>query len=99
MATVRRSIEILKSNNINIKKAYLFGSYASGSEHDWSDIDLALISDDFSEDRYSERIRVMKITSEVDNRIEPVPYNSNQFTDIDPLVWEIKNNGIEIRIN
>ncbi|HRZ27097.1 MAG TPA: nucleotidyltransferase domain-containing protein [Spirochaetota bacterium] len=99
MATVRRSIEVLRSNNINIKEAYLFGSYAAGSEHDWSDIDIALISDDFSEDRYRERIRVMKITSEIDNRIEPVPYNSTQFTDLDPLVWEIKNHGIAIRTN
>ena len=96
--TVRRTVELLRNNNIDIKKAYLFGSYANGSVHEWSDIDIALVSDDFSGDRYIERLRVMKITNKVDNRIEPAPYNSEQFTEIDPLVWEIKNHGIEVSI-
>lgn len=94
--TVRKSIELLRKNNISIKKAYLFGSFAAGSEHEWSDIDLALVSDDFSEDRYIERLRIMKLTSTIDSRIEPAPYQTEQFNDFDPLVWEIKNHGIEI---
>ena len=95
---VRKSIDLLHDNSIIIKKAYLFGSYAAGSEHEWSDIDLALVSDNFSEDRYKERLRVMKITSSIDSRIEPAPYNPEQFVEVDPLVWEIKNHGIEISI-
>lgn len=39
---VREAIGLLSNNNISIKEAYLFGSYASGSEHEWSDIDTAL---------------------------------------------------------
>lgn len=95
--TVRKSIELLRENNISIKKAYLFGSFATGSEHEWSDIDLALVSDDFLEDRYMERLRIMKITSTIDSRIEPAPYQTEQFNEVDPLVWEIKKNGIEIK--
>lgn len=98
ISKIRKTIGLLNSNNISIKKAYLFGSYASGSEHEWSDIDIALVSADFSEDRYKERLRIMKIVNSIDNRIEPVPYNPEQFTETDPLVWEIKNHGIEINI-
>ena len=36
ISKVRKTIELLKNNNISIKEAYLFGSYASGSEHEWS---------------------------------------------------------------
>lgn len=93
---VRKSIKLLHDNNISIKQAYLFGSYATGSEHEWSDIDLALISDDFSEDRYKERLRIIKILSAIDNRIEPAPYRTEQFNEVDPLVSEIKTHGIEI---
>jgi uncharacterized protein len=93
---VRQTIRLLRDNSISIKEAYLFGSYASGSENEWSDIDLALVSVDFSDDRYKERLRIMKIINSIDNRIEPAPYNPEQFTETDPLVWEIKNHGIEI---
>jgi predicted nucleotidyltransferase len=96
ISKVRETIGLLKNSNILIKKAYLFGSYASGSEHEWSDIDIALVSDDFSDDRFKERLRLMKIINSIDNRIEPVPYNPEQFTETDPLVWEIKKHGIEI---
>ncbi len=96
IAKVRKSIKLLHENNISIKQAYLFGSYATGSEHEWSDIDLAFISDDFSEDRYQERLRILKILNAIDDRIEPAPYRTDQFTEADPLVWEIKTNGIEI---
>lgn len=98
ISKVRKTIGLLNSNNISIKKAYLFGSYASGSEHEWSDIDIALVSADFSEDRFKERLRIMKMINSIDNRIEPAPYNPEQFTETDPLVWEIKNHGIEISI-
>ncbi len=93
---LRESIKLLHDNNISIKEAYLFGSYATGSEHEWSDIDLALVSDDFSDNRYQERLKIMKILSTIDNRIEPAPYRTDQFIEIDPLVWEIKTHGIEI---
>lgn len=99
ISKVRKTIGLLNNNNISIKEAYLFGSYASGSEHEWSDIDLALVSNDFSEDRYKERLRIIKIINSIDNRIEPAPYNPVQFTETDPLVWEIKNHGIQITIS
>jgi predicted nucleotidyltransferase len=96
---VRKSIVLLNDNNIYIEKAYLFGSYASGFDHEWSDIDIALVSTDFSEDRYKERLRILKIINKIDNRIEPAPYNPEQFNETDPLVWEIKKNGIEVNLS
>jgi len=74
----------------------LFGSYADNRADAWSDIDVAIISPDFSDDRFDERIRLMKLSSEIDNRIEPVPFHSSDFRNDDPLVGEIKKRGISL---
>ncbi|MDU9049430.1 MAG: nucleotidyltransferase domain-containing protein [Candidatus Electrothrix sp. Rat3] len=37
--TVRAYLSALQQNNIPIKEAVLFGSYATGKNHEWSDID------------------------------------------------------------
>jgi predicted nucleotidyltransferase len=65
----------LNENGIKTEKAYIFGSYSKGSENRLSDIDVAVISSDLTDDRFSERIRLMKISCNVDSRIEPVPFN------------------------
>ena len=89
-------IAALKNSGISIESAYLFGSYATNHAGKWSDIDVAIISPDFSGDRLDERIRLMKFSTEVDSRIEPVPFHSSDFIDTDPLVGEIKKHGISI---
>ncbi|KJU83578.1 DNA polymerase, beta domain-containing protein [Candidatus Magnetobacterium bavaricum] len=38
----------------------------------------------------------MLIASDIDNRIEPVPFRPEDFIDEDPLVWEIKRYGIKL---
>lgn len=38
------------------------------------------------------------IASEIDDRIEPVPFRPDTFVDEDPLVWEIKKEGRLIEI-
>ncbi len=83
----------LNENGIKPEKAYIFGSYAKGVENGFSDIDVAIVSPELSDDRFNERIRLMKIAYSVDSRIEPVPFNSATFVEEDPLVWEILTTG------
>ena len=94
--TVNKFLDKLRENGIPVEAAYLFGSYAKGREQDWSDIDVAVISSDISDDRFEERIRLTKISSAIDSRIEPVPFRPDTFVDEDPLVWVIKREGIRI---
>jgi predicted nucleotidyltransferase len=89
-------ISRLKENGINVESDYLFGSYAGNRAGKWSDIDVAIVSPDFSADRLDERICLMKLSSEIDNRIEPVPFHSHDFVDDDPLVGGIKKSGISL---
>ena len=43
----RNYVKAVRAFGVNIRKAFLFGSYAKNRQHEWSDIDLALIGDDF----------------------------------------------------
>jgi predicted nucleotidyltransferase len=79
-----------------VDSAYLFGSYAKGTSNQWSDIDLAIISSDFSEDLYEERLFLMRLAAEIDDRIEPKPFRPETFIAIEPLVDEIKKNGLKL---
>ena len=53
--TITNYLKELKKNNIPIKEAILFGSYATGNYQKWSDIDIALVSDIFAGDRIDDK--------------------------------------------
>jgi predicted nucleotidyltransferase len=79
----------------NIVGAYLYGSYARGTSSKWSDIDIAIVSSDFSDDLFAERLTLMQMAASIDDRIEPKPYKKELFNLNDPLVAEIQKNGIQ----
>jgi predicted nucleotidyltransferase len=79
----------------NIDGAYLYGSYAKGTSNRWSDIDVAIISPDFSDDLFAERLTLMQLAASIDDRIEPKPFKKELFNRNDPLVDEIQKNGIQ----
>lgn len=79
-----------------IDKAYIFGSYAKGMATNWSDIDLAIISRDFSDEIFDDRLYLMKIANRFDDRIEPTLYSPSNFSLNDPLVAEICKNGVQV---
>ena len=80
----------------NIVGAYLYGSYAKGTSSKWSDIDIAIISPDFSDDLFAERLSLMQLAVSIDDRIEPKPFKKELFDRNDPLVDEIQKNGIQL---
>ena len=92
---VQRFIDHLRKER-HIAKAYLYGSHAKGTAGKWSDIDLAIVSPDFSEDLFSERVYLMKLALSVDDRLEPSPFRPDDFTRDNPLVNEISSTGIEL---
>ena len=79
-----------------IDDAYLYGSFAKGTSHRWSDIDIAIVSPDFSDDLFEERLLLMRLASTIDDRIEPRPFKKKLFDRNDPLVDEIQKNGIRL---
>lgn len=93
---VRKYIGILNKNGVIISQAVLFGSYVSGKYDELSDIDIALVSEQFEGIRFTDRNRIRKYKFEVNPDIEPFPFSNETFTKEDPFVREILETGFRI---
>jgi len=93
---IKHFISALRQNNIHVSQAILFGSYAQGKYNEWSDIDLALVSDDFVGDRFVDRNRIRKIKLSISTDLEPIPFTSETFSRDDPFVQRIIETGVVI---
>ncbi len=78
-----------------IEKAYLYGSYAKGTNHPDSDIDLAIVIKSVS-DIIDVQIDLMQMRTDEDLMLEPHPFKKEDFNETNPVVAEILNYGIEI---
>jgi predicted nucleotidyltransferase len=93
---LKRYIAELERNEIPIRKAILFGSYAKGYAKEESDIDVALVSEVFSGDRFKDRRKIIPLRRKIDNRIEPLPFKPEDFENGGILVEEIRKTGVLI---
>jgi len=94
--TIKSYIEQLESIGVHVQQAILFGSYATGKYDEWSDIDLAIVSDDFAGNRFNDRNKIRKLTLKVNSDISPMPFRPEDFNDSDYFVKEILETGIRI---
>lgn len=95
---LERFLFAVKAANIKIEKAILFGSYARGDAGQWSDIDVAIVSPDFSGIRFYDSKKLIPFLLKVDTRIELHPFKPEDFTEEDEFVKEIIKNGRELEI-
>ena len=93
---VKEYIKELERNKIPIRKAILFGSYAKGKAKEESDIDVALLSEVFTGDRFEDRRKIVPMRRKIDNRIEPLPFKPEDFENGGILAEEIKKTGIVV---
>lgn len=95
---IRKYILSLTEIDISINKVILFGSQLKGDSDDWSDIDIAVISEDFGKDILNERILVSRIAYHIDPRLDVHPFSLEEFENESwkTIIHEIKLNGIEI---
>ena len=96
IAVLKKYAAELERNDIHLKAVILFGSYAKGKYEEFSDIDVALVSDDFQGVRFFDRERIRKPTLAVDHRLSPLPFRSEDFTEDNLFVKEIMKDGIRI---
>ena len=90
---VKQYISLLKDQHIPVLQAYLFGSYATGRADDWSDIDLAIVTDTFIGDGFDFRFLLTKLARTIDPDIEPHPYLISDFNESNPVAGEILKSG------
>lgn len=79
-----------------IEAIILFGSYAKGTENKDSDIDIAIISSDFS-DIIEDGAKLIGLTWKIDTRIEPHPITTEDYKNVsNPFIKEVIDTGIKV---
>lgn len=84
------------NHGISVDSIILFGSYAHGTAHEWSDIDLAVISPDLEGiPSWKRQDRMAVLTLDHDRRIAPLGYAPSEYQDPGPhsFLGEILRTG------
>ncbi len=99
----REIMEIVKKyvekvcENYQIEAIILFGSYAKGTWHEDSDIDIAIITNDIKNNIFDEELNLVKLRRKIDTRIEPHLISIEDYKNIEtPLIQEIIDTGIKV---
>jgi len=77
----------------------VFGSQAKGTAHQYSDIDVCVVSNHFPQDSNLVRQDLTKLARQIDERIEVHPmrtedYNNRYYT----FAKEIRTNGVKVAV-
>lgn len=77
------------------KEIFLFGSFANGTQKEFSDIDVAIVVDGFKGDYLETAFRLNKLSRDFSLRIEPLLIDLKN--DPSGFLKEIKTKGILIK--
>ena len=75
----------LVSDEFPLRRVYLFGSYAKGDAKDYSDVDLAIVSDNFEGSRFFDKKKLNKYILKTSVDLEVHPFRTEDFTEDNPL--------------
>lgn len=96
---IRRYIQLLQKSGIPVENVIMFGSFATGKPHPWSDLDLCVISRTFGKRPLHESMELAALATRVDSLIEPHPYHPDALMNMyDSLAKEILAHGISFPV-
>ena len=82
------------SSIVQPEKIYLYGSYSKGNANEDSDIDVALVYDEFNGNYIKTLGELYFKTIDIDTRIEPIIVERKK--DLSGFLYDIEKTGIEI---
>lgn len=95
---VKRYYNLLIKAGFPLEKVILFGSNTRNEQNENSDIDIAVVLKNYSKDRFTTRLELMRFSREFEEIIEPHPFLSAELDGSNPFISEIIDNGIEVHI-
>lgn len=97
LKTTKKYIGKLKRSGLTIDSAFMFGSFARGTQNKNSDIDVCVVSKSFGKDYFADIVKLRTMTYDIDYRLEPVPLTPMDLNDpYSSLSTEIRNFGVKI---
>ena len=95
---VRNYARSIEARGVDLRSVILFGSFAKGTQHEWSDIDVALVADEFTGFYFDDaKLFPYLGNKEPYVRIEAKTYPTNYFLQGDPFIEEINKTGIKVK--
>ena len=96
ISIARKYSELVKASNlpIQIDKTYLFGSFAKGTPHKNSDIDIAFVVSNWEGGYFDTIVPIWGLCEKVDLRIEPHIIDPDE--DYAYFLRELQRTGIEL---
>jgi len=93
---LRKYIFLLRTEGIPVKKAFLYGSYMSGTATPESDIDVLIVTENENDDLITGK--AWSLTKKINSRIEPFLIDTKRFysPEDSPLIDLVKSTGVEI---
>lgn len=94
--TAKLFVKDCQLNGLIFNKVLLFGSTAKETAHEWSDIDLLIVSDQFGDNIFNN----LKLYSKVNIKypiIETHPYPTSYYIEGDDFIKQIQRESIEIQ--
>lgn len=77
---VKKYLDRLSQTGLPVSFGVIFGSYATGTANQYSDIDLVVVSSDFDKAISRDNIKKLwQIAARIDSRIEPIPCGQLQW--------------------
>jgi predicted nucleotidyltransferase len=95
LGIIKRFQKALESADIRVERLILFGSYATGTAREDSDIDVVVISPSFSGKTYWERIDILAdAIYQVFAPIEASAFTPDEWKSEKSLITEYAKNGV-----
>lgn len=94
----RAYLKKVKDSEIEFTEAWLFGYYATGNQHDNSDIDIAIVLADSEMKSFETEVKLMVIRKGEETMIEPHTFTKDEFNIYTPIIDQIVNKGEKIKL-
>ncbi len=93
---IKKFVGAVEKEGICVEKIFLYGSYSRGEERKYSDIDVAVVSRDFEEDRIEANMKLWRIAVRVDVRLAPLAIAQSELVNLHiPIIAEAQK-GVDM---
>lgn len=84
VSTIKKYMAAVSQQGIPVSFGVLFGSQVTGNTHQWSDIDLVVVSPRFDgKRRFGDSAPLWHVATAIDTRIEPIGVGERQWEEDD----------------